>query len=33
MPNYTYPPMENRRLIGKRFTRLDGVEKASGKAK
>ena len=33
MPSYSYPPMENRRLIGKRITRLDGVQKASGKAK
>lgn len=33
MPNYSYPPMENRRVIGKRITRLDGVEKSSGKAK
>ena len=33
MPSYSYPPMENRRLIGKRLTRLDGVQKAAGKAK
>jgi xanthine dehydrogenase YagR molybdenum-binding subunit len=25
--------MENRRVIGKRITRLDGTQKASGKAK
>jgi xanthine dehydrogenase YagR molybdenum-binding subunit len=33
MPSYTYPPMENRRVMGKRISRLDGTAKASGKAK
>jgi len=33
MPKYDWPPMESRRVIGKRVTRLDGIQKASGKAK
>ncbi|MBK5294019.1 MAG: xanthine dehydrogenase family protein molybdopterin-binding subunit [Acidobacteriia bacterium] len=33
MPNYNWPPMESRRVMGKRVTRLDGIQKASGKAK
>lgn len=33
MPDYNWPPMEKRRLIGKRISRLDGGAKASGKAK
>lgn len=33
MPNYSWPPMNSRKLIGQRISRLDGVEKASGKAK
>jgi xanthine dehydrogenase YagR molybdenum-binding subunit len=33
MPNYNWPPMETRRLMGKRIARLDGIQKASGKAK
>src|SRR5688572_20974084 len=33
MPNYSWPPMESRRVMGKRLTRLDGIQKASGKAK
>ena len=33
MPNFSYPPMEQRRVIGKRLTRVDGTQKASGKAK
>ncbi len=33
MPNYNYPPMKDRRVIGKSITRLDGTEKASGRAK
>jgi xanthine dehydrogenase YagR molybdenum-binding subunit len=32
-PNYQYPPMEQRRVIGKSPTRLDGPQKSSGKAK
>ncbi|MBM3738771.1 MAG: xanthine dehydrogenase family protein molybdopterin-binding subunit [Acidobacteria bacterium] len=33
MPNYSWPPMEQRRVMGKRLARLDGAAKASGKAK
>ncbi|MBL8233751.1 MAG: xanthine dehydrogenase family protein molybdopterin-binding subunit [Bryobacterales bacterium] len=33
MPNYSWPPMESRKQIGKRYRRLDGIEKATGKAK
>ena len=32
-PNYLYPPMEQRRVIGKSPTRLDGPQKSTGKAK
>lgn len=33
MPEYSWPPIEKRRAIGKRLSRLDGLEKATGKAK
>lgn len=33
MPNYSYPPMESRKLMGRRISRLDGPQKAAGKAK
>ncbi len=33
MPDYSWPPMEKRRIVGKRTSRLDGPDKASGKAK
>lgn len=33
MPNYSWPPMDKRRVIGKRTSRLDGPVKASGRAK
>ncbi|MBK9169766.1 MAG: xanthine dehydrogenase family protein molybdopterin-binding subunit [Bryobacterales bacterium] len=33
MPNYNWPPQGQRRLMGKRLSRLDGIEKASGYAK
>ncbi len=33
MPEYKWPAMEKRRVIGKRLNRLDGIPKASGKAK
>jgi xanthine dehydrogenase YagR molybdenum-binding subunit len=33
MPNYNWPPMDQRRVIGKPTNRLEGVAKASGKAK
>ncbi len=33
MPNYSWPPMNQRRVMGKRLTRLDGIVKASGAAK
>ena len=31
--NFAYPPMENRKVMGKRISRVDGMDKASGKAK
>jgi xanthine dehydrogenase YagR molybdenum-binding subunit len=33
MPEYTWPPMETRKVIGKRISRVDGPAKASGRAK
>lgn len=33
MPNYTWPPMNKRKVMGQRLDRLDGIAKASGKAK
>ncbi|MBV6432959.1 MAG: putative xanthine dehydrogenase YagR molybdenum-binding subunit [Bryobacteraceae bacterium] len=33
MPNYSWPPINTRREIGKRYTRLDGMDKATGHAK
>jgi xanthine dehydrogenase YagR molybdenum-binding subunit len=33
MPNYSWPPMKERKVLGKRISRLDGPAKASGKAK
>ncbi len=33
MPEYSWPPKEKRRLMGKRHDRIDGLEKATGKAK
>ncbi len=33
MPEYSWPPKEQRKLIGKRISRLDGPEKAAGRAK
>src|SRR5512140_3125724 len=33
MPDYSWPPSEGRRVMGKRLTRLDGAVKASGRAK
>src|SRR5437763_947316 len=33
MPEYSWPPMEKRRMIGKRISRLDGHLKATGRAK
>lgn len=33
MPDYSWPAMEKRRVIGKRISRADGIAKASGKAK
>jgi xanthine dehydrogenase YagR molybdenum-binding subunit len=32
-PDYSWPPPEKRRVIGKRLSRIDGVMKASGRAK
>lgn len=31
--NYSWPPMETRRQIGKSYTRFDGIEKSTGRAK
>ncbi len=33
MPDYSWPPMNDRRVIGKRISRLDGGAKSSGRAK
>ncbi len=33
MPNYAWPPMPSRKVMGKPTKRLDGPQKASGKAK
>src|SRR3954466_4760148 len=32
-PDYNWPPMEKRKVIGQRFKRLDGPQKSSGRAK
>lgn len=33
MPDYSWPPMDKRRVMGKRISRVDGIPKASGRAK
>ena len=33
MPDYKWPDMNQRSLLGKRVSRLDGPDKVSGKAK
>lgn len=33
MPEYSWPPMNQRKVMGKRISRLDGTQKSSGKAK
>ena len=33
MPEYSWPPMDERRVIGKPTKRLDGLEKSTGRAK
>ncbi|HBY63603.1 MAG TPA: xanthine dehydrogenase family protein molybdopterin-binding subunit [Solibacterales bacterium] len=33
MANYSWPPMDQRKVIGKRISRIDGIAKASGRAK
>lgn len=33
MPDFAWPPMEDRKVMGKRISRLDGPAKASGRAK
>jgi xanthine dehydrogenase YagR molybdenum-binding subunit len=33
MPNYSWPPMDKRSVIGKPYSRLDGPAKSSGRAK
>ena len=32
-PDYSWPPMETRKVIGKPLKRLDGPQKAAGRAK
>ena len=32
-PDYSWPPMDKRKVIGKRIKRLDGPQKAAGRAK
>src|ERR1039457_433848 len=32
-PDYSWPPMETRKVIGKPYKRLDGPQKASGRAR
>jgi len=32
-PDYSWPPMEKRKMIGQRFKRLDGPVKSTGRAK
>ena len=33
MPNYNWPPQDQRKVMGKRVSRLDGLAKSSGRAK
>jgi xanthine dehydrogenase YagR molybdenum-binding subunit len=33
MPDYSWPPMDKRKVLGKRTSRLDGTAKSSGRAK
>src|SRR5947209_13606531 len=33
MPDYKWPPMDDRCVIGKRISRADGIEKSTGRAK
>jgi xanthine dehydrogenase YagR molybdenum-binding subunit len=33
MPNYSWPPMDKRVVMGKRLSRLDGPDKSTGRAK
>jgi Aerobic-type carbon monoxide dehydrogenase, large subunit CoxL/CutL homologs len=33
MPEYSWPPMDKRKVLGKRTSRLDGTAKSSGRAK
>lgn len=33
MPDYSWPPMDQRKVMGKRINRLDGLAKSSGRAK
>src|SRR5262249_18256685 len=33
MPEYTWPPQDQRRLMGKRISRIDGLQKSTGRAK
>ncbi len=33
MPDYSWPPMEKRRVVGQRISRVDGIAKSTGAAK
>src|SRR5690349_1521463 len=33
MPDYHWPPMEQRRVMGQSILRMDGLQKSTGKAK
>jgi xanthine dehydrogenase YagR molybdenum-binding subunit len=33
MPDYSWPPQDTRRLMGKRISRIDGIQKSTGRAK
>src|ERR1700681_560303 len=33
MPDYTWPSQDSRRLMGKRISRIDGLQKSTGHAK
>ena len=30
-PDYSWPPMEKRKQIGQRYSRLDGINKSTGR--
>jgi CO/xanthine dehydrogenase Mo-binding subunit len=33
MPDYSWPSQDSRRLMGKRISRIDGLQKSTGRAK